>query len=615
MTNRHFPQLFSPLTIGGATVANRIFSTGHDTSLTSGGRASPALIAYHAARAQAGAGLIVTQVASVHETALYSSHILRLDEDAFTPEFAKLAAAIHAHGTRVFGQLFHPGREIMEGQDGTIPPAYAPSAVPSERFHVMPVPLSLRLIAEIVAGFGAAARRYEQAGYDGCEIVASHGYLPLQFLNPTVNLRTDRYGGSLENRARFLAETLSAIRAEVSSRFVVGVRITGDERDDASVSADEVLRVAAMLEAQGGLDYVNVIAGSSKTFAGAIHIVPPMAIEGGYVAPFAAAMKQAVKVPVFVAGRINQPQQAEKILAAGAADMIGMTRAMIADPLMAGEGAGRAGRDIRACIACNQACIGHFHKGYGISCIQHPETGRELTYGTRVKAIKARKVLVAGGGPAGLKAAAVAAERGHRVTLYERAKLPGGQVLLAQLLPGRQEFGGLATNLLRECELADVTIHRSTEVTRALVEREAPDAIIVATGAKPRWPQFEGREGAHVADAWQVLRGEVNVGKRRGDRRLAAGLDRHRPRAKTRTRGLPRAAVRTGPARRRVDPVVRARFFRRRTAQGRRRGDPLCPALRHRRRNRVFPARRLRRADADRGRRYAGAEPGPRAGS
>ncbi len=512
MTSAQFPHLFSPLTIGGVAVKNRILSTAHMTTLVAGGVPTDDLAAYHEARAAGGAGLIILEVAAVHETAIFTAHTIAAINDDCIPGYRRVAEAVHAHGCKVFGQLFHPGREILESLDGSAPVSYAPSAVPNERFHVMPMPMPRELIAEIVAGYGDAALRMKRAGLDGVEIVASHGYLPAQFLNPRVNLRTDGYGGDPGNRLRLVREIIADIGAKVGDEIVIGMRISGDEIGHEGLTTDEAVAACAALDRDGRLDYFNVIAGSSATLAGSVHIVPPMVVDKAYVAPLAARVKASVSKPVFVAGRINQPQIAEQVLAAGDADMCGMTRAMICDPELANKT--REGRldDIRACIGCNQACIGHMLQSYPISCIQYPESGRERAYGSRVPAAKPCDILVAGGGPGGMKAAAVAAERGHRVTLYEASDRLGGQALLAQLLPGRAEFGGIVTNLAREMALAGVRVITDTPVDAALVAREAPDAVVVATGARPRRPPIEGGDEAHVVDAWQVLKGEVNIG-------------------------------------------------------------------------------------------------------
>ncbi|GAB2176057.1 oxidoreductase [Dongia sp. agr-C8] len=510
MSGTALKHLFSPLTIRGKTIKNRILSTGHDTTMPTDSLPNDRLVAYHQARAEGGVGLIIVQVAGVHDSARYTTHVLMATSDDCIPGYRKIADVCHANGTTVFGQLFHPGREVMESQDGTAPVAYAPSAVPNERFHVMPRPLTRRIIREIIDGYGSAARRLQKAGLDGVEIVASHGYLPAQFLNPRVNLREDEYGGSPENRLRFIREIIAAIRAACGEELIVGMRISGDEKDYAGLQDGEALE--AMVALEGTLDFYNIVVGNSASFGGAIHIAAPMAFEHGYVAPFAAAAKARVKTPIFVAGRINQPQDAEKILASGQTDMVGMTRAMICDPEMPKKALEGRLDDVRACIACNQACIGHFHLGYPISCIQHPETGRELVYGKRKPIAKKKRILIAGGGPGGMKAAAVAAERGHDVTLYEATERLGGQALLAQLLPTRAEFGGIVTNLTREMQLGGAKVVTKTTVTRALVDELKPDAVIVATGARPRAGEIEGVETGHVVNAWQVIKNEVNVG-------------------------------------------------------------------------------------------------------
>ncbi|ROM28691.1 oxidoreductase [Pseudomonas protegens] len=506
-----FPHLFQPLQIRGKRLKNRIMSSGHDTSMPTDNLVNEQLIAYHRARAEGGVGLIVLQVAGVHDSARYTSHVLMATDDACIDGYRRLAETCHAHGTVVLSQIFHPGREIMESADGLLAVAYAPSAVPNERFRVMPRALDQDMIDEIIQGYADAARRLHQAGLDGVELVASHGYLPAQFINPRVNRRTDGYNGELEQRLRFIREILGAMRASTDAEFIIGLRISADERDPEGLTEDESLAAVQLL--QGQLDYVHIVAGTSASLGGAVHIVPPMAVEAAYLAREAGTFKAGLSIPLFVTGRINQPQEAEAIIAKGQADVCGMTRALICDPQMPNKSERGHSEDVRACIACNQACIGHFHKGLPISCIQHPETGRELLYGQPKPSARGKRILVVGGGPAGMKAAAVAAQRGHRVTLYEASAQLGGQIQLAQLLPRRSEFGGASTNLQREMQLAGVEVVRNTRVDRALIERENPDHVIIATGAQPYWPNFERGGDLQVVDAWQVLRDEVQLGR------------------------------------------------------------------------------------------------------
>jgi 2,4-dienoyl-CoA reductase-like NADH-dependent reductase (Old Yellow Enzyme family) len=507
-----FPRLFSPIAIRGVEIKNRLFSPGHNTALSDRGLVSDAMVAYHEARARGGAGLIVTEVQTVHPTYMPEGRLCAARDDCI-PGLRRLAAMGRSHGCRVFGQLYHPGRVAAASEDGSRLPGYAPSEVPDEVYKVVPRPLTRALIRDIVAAFGDAGRRMAEAGLDGAEVIGSMGYLIPQFLNPRLNRRADEYGGGLENRLRFAREIAADARAKAGSAFVLGLRISADEMDEDGLTAAEIREICAALDASGTFDYVNLTNCTTASVAGWQHIVPDMHLAHAYVAELAAPIKRAATRPVMVVGRVNQPQQAEAILEQGAADMVGMVRGLICDPDLPAKT--RAGRldDIRACIGCNQACIGHRLRGFPISCIQHPETGRELRYGTRKPPARRRRVMVVGGGPGGMKAAAVAAERGHEVTLYERTRRLGGQALLAQLLPGRAEFGGIVGNLAREVELAGVRVVLGREVDEAFVRHEEPEAIVVATGAQPRVPPLDLGE-AHVADAWSVLRGEANVGGR-----------------------------------------------------------------------------------------------------
>ena len=509
-----FEHLFKPLAVGPRTIRNRVFSTGHQTMLF-GGDALPddRFVAYHEARARGGAGLIITEAAAIHPT--IGAHIIDISSDACIPAYRRTAEAVQRHGCTIIGQLTHGGPVGSGPSDGTLSYTLTPSQMRHDRFHTVSRAMTKSDLRQALHDYGAAALRMKQAGLDGVEFLASHGTLPSQFLNPHINRRTDAYGGSFENRLRFLRELIATVREAVGPDIIVGMRISGDEMSTETVDPDEVLEACRIVgSGDGGLDYVNIIAGTMRRLDGSIHVVPPMAVENGYLAPMAGTYKQVVKVPLFVAGRINQPQQAEDILKAGQADMIGMTRAQIADPEMANKA--REGRldDIRACIACNQACIGHMQMGLGISCIQHPETGRERDYDLKPKAARAKTVVVAGGGPAGMKAAAVAAERGHRAILCEKGARLGGQALLAQELPGRAEFGGIVTNLAREMRNHGVEVRLNTEVTRSLLEAEGADAVVIATGARPWDDEIEGADEAHVVDAWAVIRGEANVGGR-----------------------------------------------------------------------------------------------------
>jgi len=278
-----FPKLFEPIQIGGILLRNRIFSTGHMTCMLSDGLPNADFVAYHEARAAGGCALIITESAAVHPTS--NAYNVQLFRDDSIPALSKVADAIHRHDCRVFGQLGHGGRETHSSPDGTAPVAFGPSQVASERFHVVPRAMPLELIGEIVDAFGAAAERYMNAGFDGVEIMASHGLLLAQFLNPRVNQRVDRYGGSLDNRMRLLREAIASVRNRTSDAFAVGIRISGDELNFGGLEPEEVVDVCARLSNDGELDFIDVIGGSMTGLAGSVHVVPPMNVEPGYLAP------------------------------------------------------------------------------------------------------------------------------------------------------------------------------------------------------------------------------------------------------------------------------------------------------------------------------------------
>jgi 2,4-dienoyl-CoA reductase-like NADH-dependent reductase (Old Yellow Enzyme family) len=479
-----YPTLRSPFTIRNMRLKNRIFMSGHMTMMVTNNTVNADQVAYYAARAEGGAGLIVTEATAVHQTALRGGRVLSALSDKYIAGFARIVETCAPHGCRTLGQLFHPGREIRRASDGSRPVTYSASAVANDRYHTVPREMSAELVRDVIESYGTAARRFVAAGMDGAEIVASHGYLPAQFFDASVNHRNDAFGGSLTNRARFIREVIRSVRRGVGDG-VAGMRISLPTTGHEGIHEDDLHQLLAMIEADGGLDYLSLVGGTSANAGGAMEIVPALTFPAGYLAPQAGRLRTATRLPLMLTGRINEPQQAEKILAAGQADLCGMTRALICDPDMPQKVKLGRGDDVRACIACNQACIGHEEQGYPVSCIQYPETGRERAYRTLRPARAARAVTVVGAGPAGMKAAVVAAQRRHNVTVLESAHRVGGQAILAEQLPGRAEFGGLITNLEREMQLAGVQVQLGVTATRELLLDQHPDLVILATGADP----------------------------------------------------------------------------------------------------------------------------------
>ncbi len=506
-----FKHLFTPHTIRGLEIRNRIFSSGHQTILAREGLPTDEMAAYHESRAAGGVGLIITEAARPHGDTVTTSSYIDASTDKCIPGYRKIAEAVHKHGAKVFGQVAHGGR-IAHGYGGLLSVPYAPSTVPDHRFHTMPRTMSTDYVWEVIQAHADAAQRMAAAGLDGIEMTASHGLLLAQFLSPDVNRRTDEFGGSEEKRFRFITEVVTAVRKAIGPDCIIGIRVSAHEDEPTGLTSQMVVDACRRMEDLVDLDYLNVTMGSMATLGSSAHVVPPMVFEHAYTAPHAATIKEVFTRSILVTGRINQPQLAEQVLAKGQADMCGMTRALISDSEMPNKTKRGELDDIRACIGCNQACIGHYHQGVPISCIQDPISGRELTLGAHPAVEKPRTVLIAGGGPGGMKAAAVAAQRGHRVTLCERSGQLGGQVLLAQTLPGRAEFGVLVDNLQREMKLAGVEVRLNTDVDLAWVKQESPDVVIIATGATPFQPDANIGTDTHVIEAWEILKDEASPG-------------------------------------------------------------------------------------------------------
>jgi 2,4-dienoyl-CoA reductase-like NADH-dependent reductase (Old Yellow Enzyme family)/thioredoxin reductase len=487
-------RLFSPLALGPAELPNRIVSTAHQTTLVHGHLPTDDFVAYHEARARGGAGLIVLEATAVHASGLLTPHTLAGYRDEIVPALGRVAAAVRPHGTRLFLQLFHGGREQIASPPR--PPALAPSAVPSQRFHAEPRALSAAEIGELVAGYAHAAELAARAGLDGVEVSAAHGYLAAQFFTPALNRRDDAWAEG----PRFLLDVLAAVQAS-APEIALGVRLSADS---------EAARAVAPLLADR-VDYVSVALGDSSTYRGSTGIVPPPPVAENAIAEHAGRFR--VGPPLLGTSRVVDPVEADRLVAEGRLDAVGMTRALITDPELPRKA--REGRpaDVLRCIGCN-ACIAHYHAGTPIACTQNPRTGRERTLPPPRRARVRRRVVVVGGGPAGLAAAAEAGAAGHAVILLERERRIGGQLALAAAAPMHAEVArSLRRNYERLLAAAAVDLRLEADADATAVLALEPDAVVVATGARPYEPDLE-LDGIEAVQAWTVLAGPPPRGRR-----------------------------------------------------------------------------------------------------
>ena len=476
----HYPHLFSPLSLGAMELQGRIVSTSHQTSLVHGHLPTPELVAYHAARARGGVALIVLEATAVHPSGLLTPHTL----GGYLPEivdgYRRLVDAVRPHGTRLGVQLFHGGREQITSPPRA--PALAPSSVPSGRFRVEPRGLRTGEVDDLVEGYALAARLAAEGGLDAVEVTAAHGYLLEQFLDVELNRRDDAWADG----EVFVRAVLRAVRREAPG-LAVGIRVSADSPRAA---------LLAELATAERVDYLSAALGRSSSYLGSSLIVPPPPVGENAVTEPAASLGRGV--PLIATSRIVDVDAAERLLASGVVDAVGMTRALIADPGLPAKARRGDPQAVIRCIGCN-VCIAHYHAGTPIACAVNPRTGRELTLPKPSRAPRTRRVVVVGAGPAGLAAAVEARHAGHDVVVLERGDRIGGQLSLALGTPGGD---GISRAFVESHRSTDVRL--GVDVTPATVAELEPDAVVVCTGARPYAPTLQ-LEGIAMRQAWDIL--------------------------------------------------------------------------------------------------------------
>jgi 2,4-dienoyl-CoA reductase (NADPH2) len=490
--------LFAPGTIAGVTIKNRIVQTPMGTALMDMGRVTEREVAFQEERARSGVGLIVIGAAMVHPTSRFPARILVEAYDEGGIDALRLRCeAVQRHGGRIFGQLAHLGREAPGGQ--TDYPPMGPSPIPHDRDPGVPHEMTTADIRMIVDAFGRSAANFQAAGFDGIEVHGAHGYLVAQFLSPAANRRTDGYGGDIEGRMRLLVEIVEEIRSRCGADYPLGVRLSGDDYVAGGLTLDDTREIAVTLQDAAPVDYVSLTTGMRSYY------VKDSTFDEGFALDMSQVLKGDVDVPVIVAGRIRHPATAERALAEGKTDFVGIARAQLADPdWVAKAREGRADR-IRLCVGIVQDC----RRNDGIACTIHARTGREAEWGPPVRAATSRRVTVVGGGPGGLEAARVAAESGHEVVLHERSDALGGQLRIAAAGPTREELLDFVSYLERELQRLRVDVRLGSEASRGSVLADEPDLVVCAAGATPEVPTFPAAGGARVTTIWELLGGRA----------------------------------------------------------------------------------------------------------
>ncbi|TBW55747.1 dimethylglycine demethylation protein DgcA [Marinobacter halodurans] len=514
-----FEALFRPLQINQLTIRNRVVSTAHaEVYATDGGMTTDRYVKYYEEKAKGGCGLCIcggSSVVSIDSPQSWWSSV-NLSTDRIIPHFQNLADAVHKHGGKIMIQITHMGRRSRwDGENW--PNLLSPSGIREPVHRATCKTIEEEEIWRVIGDFAQAARRAKEGGLDGVELSAVHQHLIDQFWSPRVNRRTDEWGGTFENRMRFGMEVLKAVRQEVGRDFAVGLRICGDEFHPDGLNHDDMKQIAKYYNDTGLLDFFGVVGSGCDTHNTLANVIPNMSFPPEPFLHLAAGIKEVVDVPVIHAQNIKDPNQAERILQEGYVDFVGMTRAHIADPHLIAKIKMNQVDQIRQCVGANY-CIDRQYQGLDVLCIQNAATSREhlgLPHIIEKTEGPVRKVLVIGGGPGGMEAARVAAERGHNVTLVEKAGELGGQITLAARAPQRDQIAGITRWYALELDRLGVDLRFNTAADASVVRDFQPDICILATGGIPFMEQNPewGHDDGLVVSSWDILSGQVEPGK------------------------------------------------------------------------------------------------------
>jgi mycofactocin system FadH/OYE family oxidoreductase 2 len=509
--------LWTPLALGPVTARNRIVFSAHLTNYARDGKPTEQHAAYYEARAAGGVGLIITEEHSTHPTDWPYEKLIHGFHRDVIPGYRAITDAVHRHRVPIFAQINHNGGQASSMYSRLA--VWAPSAVADPLFREVPKMVTQGEIDEIVAGYARVAEHCAEGGFDGIELQCSHSSIVRGFLSPATNKRTDQYGGSLFNRCRVLIDIVGAVRRVIGDRLALGVRICGDELIEGGTTIDDAVEIAQLVEATGQVDYINTSIGVAT--ASLFMIEASMHVPPGYAMFIPSAIRKAVDLPVVGVGRFKDPLQAERALAEGHCDLVGVVRGQIADADFAAKAKAGATDDIRLCLSCNQECVGRMGLNRWLGCIENPLTGKEGAVEAKPRPVPTiergshpssrRSVVIVGAGPGGLQAAIAAARSGDvKVTVYEKEHHAGGQVRLAATVPNRAEFGDMIRNQLTECRRLGVTIEYGVSAWSGLITDHKPHHVIIATGAEPQRPWWVPEDADHVVDVRHVLDGAAS---------------------------------------------------------------------------------------------------------